>query len=33
MESNITTLPTPTKAGYIFSGWLENGNKITSIPT
>ncbi|MFR7880607.1 MAG: InlB B-repeat-containing protein [Christensenellales bacterium] len=31
--SNKPTLPTPTKEGYIFTGWTLNGKSISSIPT
>ena len=31
--TGLATLPTPTKDGYEFKGWLLNGNVVTSIAT
>lgn len=30
--SNIPNLPTPTKDGYDFTGWMLNGEKISQLP-
>ena len=36
IEGSAYTLPTPTKAGYVFLGWYDtnstSGNKLTSLP-
>ncbi|WP_438789471.1 BspA family leucine-rich repeat surface protein [Enterococcus sp. DIV0756] len=32
IETGITSFPSPSKKGYAFLGWYENGKKIEAIP-